>query len=151
MYVSLCWSLSTSESIRRSPLENVAYEFILTSLSVSSMSSSSYLNGLSDERQVAVQLLFYGMLLPGFIPKYVEFLCCSHLDLFSKHFIGLQMMQPYNSTNTVAARKKFFVILWEVEFSYERQTVNSSSRLYTHVDITFSTWDTAAKVCEMLY
>ena len=49
------------------PLKNIAYEFVFTSLTVSCMSCSSDLNGFRDGWLVAVQLLFCGMLLPGFV------------------------------------------------------------------------------------
>ena len=53
--------------IWRVPRENIAYELILTSLAISSMSCSSDLNGFRDGRSVAIQLLFCGMLLSGFV------------------------------------------------------------------------------------
>ena len=45
MYVNLCRSANTSTSVRRSPLENIAYEFVLASPAVPHMSCLSYLNG----------------------------------------------------------------------------------------------------------
>ena len=50
----------------RGPWENIVYEFILTSPAVSYMSCSSNFDGFLDRWYVTVQLLFCGMLLPGF-------------------------------------------------------------------------------------
>ena len=46
MYVSLSWSAYIGTSMCKSLLENITYEFVLTSLAVLCMSCSSYLNGL---------------------------------------------------------------------------------------------------------
>ena len=47
MQVNLCWSANTDVSICNSPLENVAYEFVLISLTVlTSISCTFYLIGL---------------------------------------------------------------------------------------------------------
>ena len=46
---------------------DVAYEFVLIFPAESHISCSSYLDGFWDGRWVAVQLLFGGMLLPGFV------------------------------------------------------------------------------------
>ena len=51
---SFCWSTYTGVSVNRSPLENVAYEFILASLSVSYM----YFLDVFYGRLVDGQLLF---------------------------------------------------------------------------------------------
>ena len=44
------YSANTRVSSCKSPLENITYEFVLTSLKVSSMSCSSYVVGLLDGR-----------------------------------------------------------------------------------------------------
>ena len=46
MEVSPCWSANTDMSMCRSLLENVTYEFVLTSPAVLSMFCLSYLNDL---------------------------------------------------------------------------------------------------------
>ena len=48
IFVSLCRLADTDASMCRSPLKNVAYEFVLTSLAVPSMSCSCYLHSLCD-------------------------------------------------------------------------------------------------------
>ena len=58
---------NTYSSAGKSPQRNVAYELALTSPEVSCMSCSSDLNGFRDGRYMTVLLLFYGMLLPGFV------------------------------------------------------------------------------------
>ena len=75
MTVSFCWLTNTGVSICRSPPENVAYEFILTSLVVPSTFCSFYLSGLWDGRQVAIQLLFYRVLLSGFVQNSTQHFC----------------------------------------------------------------------------
>ena len=59
MYAIFCWPTSTGASICRSPSENVAYEFVPASPTVTSMSCSFF---LCFVRQVAVQLLSCGVL-----------------------------------------------------------------------------------------
>ena len=59
VYVCLC--------IRADVLWIYNNVFLLTSPAVSRMSCSSYLDGFRDEWQVVVELLFLGMLLPGFV------------------------------------------------------------------------------------
>ena len=49
------------------PLENIAYEFVLTFPAVSRMSFLSNLNSFRDGWLIDVHLLFCGMLPPGFI------------------------------------------------------------------------------------
>ena len=48
--VSSCWLAHTCTSEWRGPLENIAYEFILTSPAGSCMSCSSYMDGIRDGR-----------------------------------------------------------------------------------------------------
>ena len=76
MYLNLCWSANTSISMLRSLLEKLNHDFILYSLAVYRM-SLSHLHSLWDGRQVAVQKLFCGVLLPD-----VAFLCTSHLAFY---------------------------------------------------------------------
>ena len=65
--ISSCWSANTGTSMSRGPGDNVDYEFILASSAAFRMSCSSYLDGFRDGRSVAAQLLFCGVLLPGFV------------------------------------------------------------------------------------
>ena len=58
MAVSFCWLANTGMSMCRCLLENVAYKFVLTFPAVPHMSCSSYLDGLCDGKQVAIQLPF---------------------------------------------------------------------------------------------
>ena len=61
------WSPNTCSSMWRSPLEYIAYAFILTSPAVSCMSCSSNLDIFQDGWQVGLQLLFCRMLPPWFV------------------------------------------------------------------------------------
>ena len=60
MQVSLYWSTNTGMAMCKSLQENVTYENALASSAMICMNCSSYLNGLSDGRQVAIQMLFWG-------------------------------------------------------------------------------------------
>ena len=72
---------------------------------------------------------------------------------FSKCFITHQVLHSYSSTDTTTARKKSrFIFIRKIRFPYDWQP--DSSRpclLYTYFDITFSSWDIAAMVCELIY
>ena len=59
--------ISTGVFMFRIPLEKVAYELILSSTAESRMSWSPYLNGVWDVFYMTVQLLYYRILLPGFV------------------------------------------------------------------------------------
>ena len=56
MNVNIYWSTNTGVSMSKNPLENVTYEFVLTSPAVHRMYCSSY--GLWDGMYVALQLCF---------------------------------------------------------------------------------------------
>ena len=66
MYISHCLSANTVVSMYRSSQGNIDYELALTSPAVPFMSSLSYLDDLWDERQVAIRLLFCGILFTVF-------------------------------------------------------------------------------------
>ena len=61
MYVSLCWLTNTGMFMCRSSSENIAFEFVFTSSSETSMSFLPYLDGLCDGEQL---LLFCGVMFP---------------------------------------------------------------------------------------
>ena len=96
LHVSFCRLANIGVSMFWNPQENIAYECIFASFN---MSCLSYLDGLQDGRQVAVQLLFCWILFPGFVKKY-----CSILPLFpssfsTEYFPNGQMVQQYISTD----------------------------------------------------
>ena len=66
---------SPGVSMCRNPPENVTYEFVPASLAVLNMSYSSYVDVLWDRRQVAVQLLFFRVMLTRFIQYSTQCLC----------------------------------------------------------------------------
>ena len=99
MNVSFCWSANTGVPMCRISLENITYEFIFTSPAVLSMSCSSCFDGLSDGNQVAIQLLFCRVLLPGFVQNSTQHFCVVPFRFLSKHFVKAPVVQPYSSTD----------------------------------------------------
>ena len=60
------------------------------------------------------------------------------------HFVKVHVVQPYSSTDTATACKNCYFIR-KIGFSYDLCLPNA------YVDITFSRWDVAAEVCELVY
>ena len=75
MNVSFCCLVNTGVSTCSSPEKNIVYEFILISPAEPIMSCSSFLDGLWDGKQVAVQLLLCRALLEGFVENSMQQLC----------------------------------------------------------------------------
>ena len=59
---------------------------------------------------MAIQLLFCKSLLPGFVQNGIQYFWVVS-NFFSKHFIKVQVVQPYNSTDTATAWKNSHFIL----------------------------------------
>ena len=95
----------------RNPKENVTYEFVLASPALLCMSCSSYLNGLWDRRQVAIQLLFCGELLLRFVQDSTQHSSLLPILLFFMCFVSVLVVHPYSSMDTVTACKKSCFIL----------------------------------------
>ena len=57
---------------------------------------------------MAVQTLFYRLLLPGFVQS--STLVSFHCSFFFKRFINVQVVQPYNSTETATIWKLSFFL-----------------------------------------
>ena len=98
------------------------------------MYRSSYLDGLWDERQVVLQLLFRKLLLPGFVENlHVAFLCFFPFNIFSERFVRVQVVHPYRSIDT--AWKKFsFISLERSDFYMIHNLVISSPHfLYAYI------------------
>ena len=95
--VSFCWLAYTDGS-----LDNVTYEFVLTSLKEPSM---SYLDGFWDGWQLAIELLFCVGLLRGLVQYNTQHPCVVTIKLFSIRFISVRVVQPCNSSNTSFACK----------------------------------------------
>ena len=112
-YISLCWSANTGMSMCRGPWENVNHEFVLVSPAVLHMSCLSYLEGFRDGRYVAIQLLFHGMLLPGFVKIKDSILLWFQSVFFFRYFSKTQVVQPYSSSETATLVKNFRFILSE--------------------------------------
>ena len=60
-----------------------------------------------DGRQMAIQLLFCGLLLPEFVQNSMQYVCIVPI----KHFVKIQMVQPNNSSDTATAWKNFHFII----------------------------------------
>ena len=114
MNVSLYCSANTSMSMHRSPLENIAHQFVFTSLAVSNIYCLYYLDCLPDGRPVDIQLLFCGVLLPGFFSKFSSF----PYSFSSRHFVRIWEVQSYNSTDLATAWKSSCFILLEISNFY---------------------------------
>ena len=67
LYIGSSWSSCFCSSMSRDSQEYIAYEFVLISPAVSSISGSSNLDSFRNGWHVAVQLLFCGVLPPGFV------------------------------------------------------------------------------------
>ena len=63
------------------------YENVLTSPAVITVSSPCFLNSLQDERQMAVQLLFYEVLLPGLVSNSKRHYCRVPISFSSNFFV----------------------------------------------------------------
>ena len=74
------------------------------------MSCSSYLNGLWDGKQLAVQLLFCEALLPGFVQDSTQKLLCSSHLAFSL-CVSIHRVHPKNSIDIATTWKKSLFIL----------------------------------------
>ena len=87
--------------------ENVASEFVSASQAMPTICCSSYLNGLWDERKVAVQLLFWKVLLLGFVRNCMQHPWVVLIQLLLK----VQVVQPYKiiDMNTYWKNSRFIL------------------------------------------
>ena len=79
--------------MRKSLQEKEAYEFVLISLALPIVFCSSYLDDLSDGMEMAVLMLFCGLLLWGFVQIVRIILVLFRSSFFSKRFIKLQVVK----------------------------------------------------------
>ena len=86
---SICWSACR---LGKSPEKNA-----WPSSAVPSMFCSFYIDGLWDVSQVAVPLLFYGVLLPGFVQNSIFHFCVV--------LIGLNVIRFDACTSTIKNKK----------------------------------------------
>ena len=91
--------ISYFDSLTRSEvnMQHIIYVFVLTSPTMSRMSGSSTLYGFRDGWQVAVQLLFCGVLPPGLVQYSSKYYCVIVVKLFlhtlSQRPRGASMLQ----------------------------------------------------------
>ena len=69
------------------------------------MSRMSCSDGFRDGRQVAVELLFCGMLLPGFVQYSSRHSWAIASSLFSVCLVSVHVVHPYSRMDTTAVRK----------------------------------------------
>ena len=80
-YSYIYWCVHAYKSIN-----DITHEFVPTSLAVHNMSCSSYLDSLWDGRWVTIQLLFFRVLLPGFVQNSMQHSCVVPIKLFLQVF-----------------------------------------------------------------
>ena len=110
--VSFCWSTNIATSICMSHHKrNVADEFILAFPAVPHMSCSSYLDGLWNGRQVAVELLLYAMLLSGFVQNCTQH-SYRHIFSFEKQIIQEKSPSALKTALIWCQNQLFLRIKW---------------------------------------
>ena len=146
MYATFCWPGNTGVSMRRSPLENIVYDFVLTSSAVPSISCLPDLDGLWYGRQVVIQFLFQRSFVFRICSKqHIWCLRCFHL-IFSPCFLLMSLWCNYSlePTGSQLGRR-------EIRFPYDWHSFNGSPCLpKAYNDINFSRWDIAAEVYELV-
>ena len=147
-------SANTGVSMCRSSHENVVYECVLTSPAVLSMSYLSYLVGLWEGIISQHRVVFYGLLLQGFVKNITQ-----HSYVASTQAFGLSLGGAVDTAtdwkNYVASTQAFGLSLggavdtatdWKNSSfilsgrSYFQMIDNQSIaiRVFTYIDITFS-------------
>ena len=86
LYVGSSWSSYLCSAMLRGPQEYITYELVPTFPAVSRMSGSSNLDSFRDGWLVAVQLLPYGVLPPGFVQYFLQHFCVVTVKLFLHTF-----------------------------------------------------------------
>ena len=106
MIISLCWSANTGVSMFRSPLENITYEFVLTSSAVTNMFCSTWI------------VFKMGSKWPIFVECFFFFNTKQHASSFiSRYSVKVRVVQPYNSTDTATVWKNSrFILSWRSDF-----------------------------------
>ena len=94
------------------PSKYIAYELVPASSAVSCMSGLSNLDSFRNGRQVAVQLVTYGVLLLGLV-QYCSLHSCviAVKFFFSIRLVSVHVVHPYSSIDTTAAWKRLRFIL----------------------------------------
>ena len=86
LYVCSSWSSCFCPAICGGPQEYITYELVPASPAVSCMSGSSNLDSFHDGRQVAVQLVPCGVLLPGLVQYRSQHSCVIAVQLLLQLF-----------------------------------------------------------------
>ena len=130
-------------SMWRGEQEYVTYEFFLTSPAMSQMSGSSNLDNFRDGWLVAVQLLFYWVLPPGFVQCCSQHSCVIAVKLFL-HTVSLRpLVHPYSSIDTTAAWKKLrFILPVSSDFHMTDRLSIAVHAFASHVLMSFSVDET---------
>ena len=95
----------------------------------------SYMDGLWDGKQLAVQQLFCRVLLPGFVQNSMQHTCVVPIKFFfSKAFIRFQGVQPYTSTDiAIALKNSDFILSKRSDFHL---VINPSIRAHAFLMLT---------------
>ena len=93
------------------------------------------LDGSWDGRQVAVHLLFCGVLLPEFVQNSTKHSCLFSSSFFSFiHFVWVHMVHPYPCTDTLISLKKpRFVLLKRLNIKIFSNLLITSYAFLTHM------------------
>ena len=149
MNVKFCLSANTGASIFKSCLENITYEFVLTSPTESNIFYSSY-SWMACEMggKWPSTAFLKGAAYKICSEQHIASLCSSCLA-FSKHFVKVRVVKWYSSTNTATTRKNSHFIL------SERSNFHWVDNLFTEVHtlpmrILISLSLGAAEVCKHL-
>ena len=110
MYVSLFWLTNIDMTMCKSPLENITNEFILT--------SPAYLIHLiwrvcETESKWQYSCCFVGCCKQDLFKKACRILVYFHFIFFFVHFVSINVVQPYSSTDAATTWKKSCFILSE--------------------------------------
>ena len=107
MILSFTQSASTSVALYESPLANSDYELFLTLPAV----NRSYWIICEMWDKWFYTSYFLGYCFQDVLKKPATSLCFPYQTIFSKHCIKIQVVQPYNSTDTATVWKKSLFIL----------------------------------------
>ena len=106
------YSSNTCTSVWRGPWENVTYEFVHTSPTVSCMFCLPYLGDFWDDRLRAVQLQFSGHYFQDLFNIARSILVQFSSSFFSIRLVSVHVVHPCSSTDTTAAWKNCVLFYW---------------------------------------
>ena len=93
VYICSSWSSYLSSSMWRGPQEDISYDPVLSSTAVPCMSASSNFDRFCDESQMAVDLLFSGML-----PQVLQYSLLYYCAIAVKRFLRTFSSDPRDTS-----------------------------------------------------